>query len=70
MIILNINDLFKFMLESVVHYVSVLVLILMSFFLLTSAISIVSEKIGSMICTIITVYRASIKLKNESDDKD
>jgi len=64
MIIININDLLKFMLESVVTYFSVLVLILMSFFLLTTAINIVSEKIGNVICTIITVYRASNKNKD------
>lgn len=68
MIIININDLLKFMLESVVNYVSALILILMLFFLLTSAVNILTEKIGNVICTIITVYRANIKIDSENKD--
>lgn len=70
MIIININDLLKFMLESVTNYVSALILILMLFFLLTSAVNIVTEKIGNVICTIITVYRANIKIERDSENKD
>lgn len=68
MIILNVVDLVKFMLDSIANYVSVLVLILMTFFLFTSAISIIFEKIGSVICTVITVYRAAIQI--EKDEKN
>lgn len=68
MIIININDLLKFMLESVVNYVSALILILMLFFLLTSAVNILTEKIGNVICTIITVYRAKIEIDSENKD--
>lgn len=68
MIILNVVDLVKFMLDSIANYVSVLVLMLMTFFLFTSAVTIISEKIGSVICTVLTVYRATIKI--EKDEKN
>ena len=68
MIILNINDLLKFSLESVSNCVGVVTLMLLVFFLLTSAFTIVSEKVGTVICTIIGVYRAAIQI--EKDEKN
>jgi len=45
MIVLNVMEMIKFMLDSVTNYVSVLVLVMFVFFLLTSFVSIVVDKV-------------------------
>jgi len=57
MIILNINDLIKFMLESVPNYVSVIIMMMLSYFLLTSFFTMVIDKIGDVIALWISVLR-------------
>jgi hypothetical protein len=49
MIVLNVMEMIKFMLDSVTNYVSVLVLMMLVFFLLTSFVSIVVDKVTNMV---------------------
>jgi len=57
MIILNINDLIKFMLESIPNYLSVLLLMVFSYFLLTSFFTLVIDKAGDAIALIVGLLR-------------
>jgi hypothetical protein len=57
MIILNINDLIKFMLESIPNYLSVLLLMVFSYFLLTSFFTLVIDKAGDAIALIVSLLR-------------
>ena len=66
MIVLNINDLLKFMLDSVANYASVLVLVMFTFFLLTSFVSIVTDKVTNMVGTWIMLYRGDSDIKIDS----
>jgi hypothetical protein len=68
MIVLNVNDLMKFMLESIPQYISVIVLILFCFFLLTSFVAIVVEKVTNMVGTWIMIYRGNSQIKIETED--
>jgi len=57
MIILNINDLIKFMLESIPNYLSVLLLMVFAYFLLTSFFTLVIDKAGDAIALIVSLLR-------------
>lgn len=58
----------KFMLDSVTNYISVLILILFVFFLLTSFVSIVTEKVTNMVGTWIMLYRGNSEIKIQTKD--
>lgn len=58
MIILNVNDLIKFMLESIPNYLSVLLLMILSYFLLTSFFTLVIDKLGDVIALWVSLFRA------------
>jgi hypothetical protein len=68
MIVLNVMDLIKFMLDSIANYVSVLVLMMLVFFLLTSFVSIVTDKVTNMVGTWIMLYRGNSEIKIETKD--
>ncbi len=68
MIVLNVMDLIKFMLDSIANYVSVLVLMMLVFFLLTSFVSIVTDKVTNMVGTWIMLYRGNPEVKIETKD--
>ena len=68
MIVLNVMDLIKFMLDSIANYVSVLVLMMLVFFLLTSFVSIVTDKVTNMVGTWIMLYRGNPDIKIETKD--
>ena len=68
MIVLNVMEMIKFMLDSVTNYVSVLVLIMLVFFLLTSFVSIVVDKVTNMVGTWIMLYRGNSETKIETKD--
>lgn len=59
MIILNINDLLKFCLDSVLNYVgSAVMLLLLGIFLTVMIVNII-EKLGTVIVTTILVFRSA-----------
>ena len=69
MIVVNVFDLVKFMIESIPNYLSVLVLIMFTAFLFTSIVSILIDKFTQSVCTILMVYRDNPKVKNtETND--
>jgi hypothetical protein len=68
MIVINVMELIKFMLDSITNYISVLILILFAFFLLTSFVSIVTEKVTNMVGTWIMLYRGNSEIKIETKD--
>ncbi len=68
MIVLNVMEMIKFMLDSITNYISVLILILFAFFLLTSFVSIVTEKVTNMVGTWIMLYRGNSEIKIETKD--
>ena len=68
MIVINVMELIKFMLDSITNYISVLILILFTFFLLTSFVSIVTEKVTNMVGTWIMLYRGNSEIKIETKD--
>jgi hypothetical protein len=68
MIVLNVMEMIKFMLDSVTNYVSVLVLMMLVFFLLTSFVSIVVDKVTNMVGTWIMLYRGNSEIKIETKD--
>jgi len=68
MIVINVMELVKFMLDSIVNYISVLILILFVFFLLTSFVSIVTDKVTNMVGTWIMIYRGDSNIKIETKD--
>lgn len=57
MIILNVNDLVKFMLESIPNYLSVLLLMVLAYFLLTSFATLVIDKLGDVVALCISLLR-------------
>lgn len=57
MIILNINDLIKFMLESIPNYLSVLLLMVLAYFLLTSFFTLVIDKVGDVVALVVSLLR-------------
>lgn len=63
MIILNVNDLVKFMLDSIPNYLSVLLLIVLVYFLLTTFTTLVIDKVGDVIALIVSLLRV------DSDEK-
>ena len=68
MIVLNVMEMIKFMLDSVTNYVSVLVLVMFVFFLLTSFVSIVVDKVTNMVGTWIMLNRGNSEIKIETKD--
>jgi hypothetical protein len=64
MIILNINDLIKFMLESIPNYLSVLLLMVLAYFLLTSFFTLVIDKVGDVVALVVSLLRV------DSDEKE
>jgi hypothetical protein len=68
MIVINVMELIKFMLDSIINYISVLILILFAFFLLTSFVSIVTDKVTNMVGTWIMLYRGNSEIKIETKD--
>jgi hypothetical protein len=64
MIILNINDLVKFMLESIPNYLSVLLLMVLAYFLLTSFFTLVIDKVGDVVALVVSLLRV------DSDEKE
>lgn len=68
MIVINVMELVKFMLDSIVNYISVLILIMFTFFLLTSFVSIVTDKVTNMVGTWIMIYRGDSNIKIETKD--
>jgi len=68
MIVINVMELVKFMLDSIANYISVLILILFVFFLLTSFVSIVTDKVTNMVGTWIMIYRGDSNIKIETKD--
>lgn len=69
MILINVNDLLKFMLESVANYVSVLVIAVMCFFFLTSFVTIVVEKVTNMVGTWIMLHKGHANVQIEKIEK-
>ena len=65
MIILNINELIKFMLESIPNYLSVIVMMVIAYFLLTSFCTMAIDKVGDVIALWVSVYRGD----SESEEK-
>jgi ABC-type multidrug transport system permease subunit len=63
MIILNINDLVKFMLESIPNYLSVLLMMILAYFLLTSFCTMLIDKIGDVIALWVSILRVDPKDK-------
>lgn len=63
MIILNINDLVKFMLESIPNYLSVLLMMILAYFLLTSFCTMLIDKIGDVVALWVSVLRVDPKDK-------
>ena len=57
MIILNINDLIKFMLESIPNYLSVLLMMVLAYFLLTSFFTLVIDKVGDVVALVVSLLR-------------
>ena len=70
MIMLNINDLLKFMLESIANYASVLIITMMCFFLLTSFVTIVVDKLTNMVGTWIMIYKGNTEVKIEKNENN
>lgn len=68
MIVINVMELVKFMLDSIANYISVLILIMFTFFLLTSFVSIVTDKVTNMVGTWIMIYRGDSNIKIETKD--
>jgi hypothetical protein len=69
MIVINVMELIKFMLDSIPNYLSVLLLIVFTAFLFTSIVSILIDKFTQSACTILMVYRDNSKVKNtETND--
>jgi len=68
MIVINVMELVKFMLDNIANYISVLILILFVFFLLTSFVSIVTDKVTNMVGTWIMIYRGDSNIKIETKD--
>jgi len=69
MIVINVMELIKFMLDSIPNYLSVLLLIVFTAFLFTSIVSILIDKFTQSACTILMVYRDNSKGKNsETND--
>jgi len=68
MIVINVMELVKFMLDSIANYISVLILIMFTFFLLTSFVSIVTDKVTNMVGTWIMLYRGDSNIKIETKD--
>jgi hypothetical protein len=68
MIVINVMELVKFMLDNIANYISVLILILFVFFLLTSFVSIVTDKVTNMVGTWIMLYRGDSNIKIETKD--
>lgn len=64
MIILNVNDLVKFMLDSIPNYLSVLLLIVLVYFLLTTFTALVIAKVGDVIALIVSLLRVDPDEKN------
>ena len=64
MIILNVNDLIKFMLDSIPNYLSVLLLIVLVYFLLTTFTALVIAKVGDVIALIVSLLRVDPDEKN------
>ena len=64
MIILNVNDLVKFMLDSIPNYLSVLLLIVLVYFLLTTFTTLVIAKVGDVIALIVSLLRVDPDEKN------
>lgn len=64
MIILNVNDLVKFMLDSIPNYLSVLLLIVFVYFLLTTFTALVITKVGDVIALIVSLLRVDPDEKN------
>lgn len=64
MIILNINDLIKFMLENIPNYLSVLLLMVLAYFLLTSFFTLVIDKVGDVVALVVSLLRV------DSDEKE
>lgn len=64
MIILNINDLIKFMLESIPNYLSVLLMMVLAYFLLTSFFTLVIDKVGDVVALVVSLLRV------DSDEKE
>lgn len=64
MIILNVNDLVKFMLDSIPNYLSVLLLIVLVYFLLTTFTTLVIAKVGDVIALIVSLLRVDSDEKN------
>lgn len=64
MIILNVNDLVKFMLDSIPNYLSVLLLIVLVYFLLTTFTALVITKVGDVIALIVSLLRVDPDEKN------
>lgn len=63
MIILNINDLVKFMLESISNYLSVILMMILAYFLLTSFCTMLIDKIGDVIALWVSILRVDPKDK-------
>lgn len=63
MIILNINDLVKFMLESIPNYLSVILMMILAYFLLTSFCTMLIDKIGDVIALWVSILRVDPKDK-------
>lgn len=63
MIILNVNDLVKFMLESIPNYLSVLLMMILAYFLLTSFCTMLIDKIGDVIALWVSILRVDPKDK-------
>jgi hypothetical protein len=63
MIILNINDLIKFMLESIPNYLSVLLLMVLAYFLLTSFFTLVIDKVGDVVALVVSLLRVDSEEK-------
>ena len=61
MIILNVNDLIKFMLESIPNYVSVIIMMILSYFLLTSFCTMVIDKLGDVVALCVSLLRVDPK---------
>jgi hypothetical protein len=68
MIILNINDLVKFMLDAIPNYLGVLILVVITYFLLTSFFTMVIDKMGDVIALWLSVYRGDSEEKSDKNN--
>lgn len=70
MILLNINDLIKFALESVTNYLLTFLMIGMMGSFVTALIVYVAEKVGGVIITSIILIRNKSDISKKNDDND